>query len=416
MGKKSLIKSTSKKKSETSEVKEKTTQKAATKTAKKSTAKSTPKKSGQSASKTKKDSKAASKSKPAAKKSRSIKELTFLKFEPFSAPAEKQAPPKPTSNAPTAPPLINVTDAKEAERLHLLLARKFDMAEIKAAAKEPVPKPAPADIPAPEAKPAEEAPADIPAPEAKPAEEAPAPSLVVESAAKSTAQPAAEPAPKPVEESAYITFEPTESEKRSEPVSRPVKIAIAAAALLILILLAVSANNSGKYYIKPIDNAIEIWKGDFSPKDKEFFMVLHGVTAPEQAKGVYSKSEVFPLIFNYYIDKADTLLEVNGLPDFEGIKKYLHQAEDYAVTNEMTSVVNDRLHALERMTLLYKADVAISRNTEESLDAAIKLLKDAAKLAPSTLQAEEINQKIETAREKINMLKAGPAAEQPSEK
>ena len=200
--------------------------------------------------------------------------------------------------------------------------------------------------------------------------------------------------------------------------SRSIKIGAAVAGLLIFFLLAISANNSAKYYIKPADNAVEIWKGDFSPKDKSFFMVLHGAKAPETVKDVYSKEEVYPIIFNYYIDKSDTLLEVKGLPDFEGIKKYLHKAEDFAVTSEMKMAVNDRLNTIERMILLYKADVAISRNTEDSLESAIKVLKDAGKLNPSAIQAEEIAQKIETARERIKSLKteAAESFEQTPEK
>jgi colicin import membrane protein len=404
MGKKSLIKSTSKKKTETKPAPKKTTQKEAAKTAKKAPAKSAQKSSAQAASKaeakadpkTVKTDAVASKSKPAPK-TRSIRELTFLKFEALTAPAKKIAAPKPVTSSPTAPPFINTKDAKEVERLRRLLAKKFNMAEIKAAAKAPAPKPAAVDVPTPE----------VTAIKTKPV-----PQITKEPPPKVVTP---QPASKPVEQSAYITVEPTEPGHRADPVSRSVKIAVSAAALLIFIILAVSANNSGKYYIKPIDNAIEIWKGDFSPKDKEFFMVLHGVPAPEPIKDVYSKSEVFPLIFNYYLDKADTLLEVKGLPDFEGIKNYLHQAENFADTNDMKLAVNDRLNTIERMILLYKADVAISRNTQDSLESAIKILKDAGKLTPSEMQAEEITQKIEAAREKIKTLNTEGAA-QSSEK
>ena len=37
-------------------------------------------------------------------------------------------------------------------------------------------------------------------------------------------------------------------------------------------------------------------------------MVLAGVTAPEPAKSVYTKADVFPLIFDYYVGKADAIL------------------------------------------------------------------------------------------------------------
>ncbi len=403
MGKKSLIKSTSKKKSEPKKEGEKTTQKAAAKTAKKAPAGTAKKSTGQKTSKAKskadpkgKAVQTSAKTKPASKK-RSIKELTFLKFEALAPADRKLSVPKPTGAPPTAPPLIATEDSKEAGRLRALLVKKFSMAEIKASAKAPSPKQPVVDTPVPEVE--------------KPRSE-PTVKTAKDDAPKA---PEPKPAPKPVEQSAYITVEPKAPEAQSDPVTRLAKIAVAAAVLLIFILLAVSANNSSKYYIKPIDNAIEIWKGDFSPKDKTFFMVLHGAQVPEPLMDVYSKKEVFPLVFNYYIEKSDTLLEVEGLPDFEGIRKYLHKAEDFAVTNEMKLMVKDRLNTISRMILLYKADVAISKNTEDSLESAIEMLKDAGKLTPSAMQAEEITQKIETARERIKALKAETAV-QPAEK
>ena len=163
-------------------------------------------------------------------------------------------------------------------------------------------------------------------------------------------------------------------------------------------------------FFRPKDNAIEIWKGEFSPKGKAFFMVLHGIPTVEPVKEVYTQKDVFPLVFTYFIDKADTLLEVPGLPDFEGIKAYLHNAQDYAIDNEMQTAVTTRLNNIERMTLLYKADVAISKDNEDALESAIGLLKKAGTLTPSPAQANEITQKIEQARARMSELKSSAAA------
>ncbi|MEJ2659471.1 MAG: hypothetical protein P8Z73_01925, partial [Desulfobacteraceae bacterium] len=104
MGKKSLIKSTAKKKTEPKKAGETKTKKAAAKTTKKATAKA---------------AKPAAKSKSAAKKL-SVKELTFLKFEPVGPVPAKVAAPQPAAATPTAPPLITAQDAGEADRLHAL--------------------------------------------------------------------------------------------------------------------------------------------------------------------------------------------------------------------------------------------------------------------------------------------------------
>jgi hypothetical protein len=408
MGKKSLIKSTTKSKKGAKEKEETTTKntkkaapkKAAPKTAKKTAAKKTattkkpaakttpkaaPKKAAPKKAAAKKTAPAKPKAAPkktAAPKKVSIQELVFKKFEPLQTlpaqmPATKQA-----VSAVSAPPLITSADPKEVERLRAVLLRKFNMNEIKAAVKEPEPIPEPA-----------------PEPEAEPA--APA----VESPREPAPAAAAATKPEP-ESAAYITVEPSEPNGGAEPMSLPVKIAIAAAATIVFLLLAISYNNSSKYYILPKDQAIEIWKGRFSPKDEAFYMVLHGAQAAEPVKEVYTRQEVFPLIFDYYINKADTLLEVPGLPDFDGIKGYLHQAENYALSQAMKTTASSRLNTIERMILLYKADVALSKDSQDSLESAIKMLKEAATLTPSAAQEVEITKKIDSARERLTKLKA----------
>ena len=414
MGKDSLIKSTSKKKAGTKKGKTKTAKKpaaqsapakkkAAQKPAAKTTKKTAPKKTApikaalNSTQKATAANAASAKTKPAPKKpappkpvkTLTVKELIFQKFEPLQPDAPLVPAPERTVMPASAPPIVSSSNPDEAKRLHELLLRQFSMAEVKAAAKEPQP--------VPESKAAEKA--SEPEPVVKP------PTAASEPAAQSPA--AAEPAKtKPAEDSAYITMETAEEKPASDPVTRAAKIGVAVAAVVVFLLLSISYNNSAKYYIYPKENAIEIWKGRFSPKDTMFYMVLHGVELDEPAAAVYSSAEVFPLIFGYYLDKADTLLEVPGLPDFEGIKGYLHQAEAYVVTGDMKTAVTSRLNNIERMTLLYKAEVAISRGTVDSLQSGIKLLKDADAIAASDIQSQEILQKIEAAREQIAALEA----------
>jgi chemotaxis protein histidine kinase CheA len=396
MGKDSLIKSTSKKKAGAKkEAGKKATKKAAAKSiAKKKTPKASKKPAVKAAKKaaakkaapkttkkavkatpaaTKAKAKAAPVKKAAPKpvKKRTVKELIFKTFEPLQRKAPTAAAPARQVITAAAPPFIAATDPEEVKRLRALLMQKFSMDEVKAAAKEPQPEPAP--------QPKESAGTTaVPAPQKKAA----------------------------AEENAYITVEPPETKAEADPVARAAKIAAAVAAAVIFLLLSISYNNSSKYYIYPKDNAIEIWKGRFSPKDTMFYMVLHGIELADPPAAVYTSEQVFPLIFDYYLDKADMLLEVPGLPDFEGIKGYLHQAQGYVVSGDMRERVSSRLNNIERMILLYKADVAISKGTVDSLQAAIKLLKQADIIAASDMQSQEIVQKIEAAREQIAALKA----------
>lgn len=426
MAKKNLIKSTTQKKADAKAEKKtvtkkstakktaKTTKKSAAGATKKSSATTAKKKAAPAAKKTATKKAApkkttakkttATKAKAAPKKAKpkkivSVKELVFKKFEPTGALPEAMPAPKPAAVSVSAPPLISSSDPKEVERIRALLFNQFDMDAIKAAAKAPAPAsdPAPATEAEPEA--ATAAPPQAPAKVITASDadaEAPAqgPAKVI------TASDAEQPA-----EKAYISVEPA-SDSAGDPMNRIVKIAVAAAATVVFLLLAISYNNSSKYYIYPKDNAIEIWKGQFSPKDKAFFMVLHGTPAVEPVKESYTEKDVFPLVFNYLVDKADTLLEVPGLPDFEGIKNYLHQARNYVVDNEMQTAVTTRLNNIERMTLLYKADVAISKDNVVALGSAIGLLKKASMLTHSSAQEDEIAQKIEQALARRAELKS----------
>lgn len=417
MGKDSLIKSTSKKKTKsakTEKTKKKTVKKSAAKqekaakpkTAKKSPAKSvkavaaktTAKKTKSAAAKTTaKKSAAPVKSnatpKTAAKKNKkaTTPELLAKKFD--SLPGAPK--PKPAAFEKkifeASPPVISTSDPSEAARIRALLMTKFSMADVMAAAKPPEPKKSEAAAKTPEPEKPKAVTPEPPEPEA-PEGEPPA--------AKGVETPAA-----PADEPPDIPMTVVQ-EDAPEPISRAIKYGIAALALLVLLVLGISNNNSSKYYIYPKQGALEIWKGRFSPKDKRFVMVLHGVQLDQKAKAVYSRSDVYPMIFNYYLEKADTLLVVPGLPDFEGIKGYLYKARSYAITPATKDKVKGRIDSIERMILLYKADVAISKNTEDSLKAALKDLQKASGLVANPTQQQEIDHKIELVKKLQNKLKS----------
>ena len=414
MGKDSLIKSTTKKKAKTKKEEEakkknttkaaakpkkaaprKTAPKTAVKTAKAASAKGASKKPVKKAKRTtakpkaakaKKTTKAKSTLKTgsaATKKTKkvTIKALIAKKFEPLPGAAKPKATVTRTASVPSSPPKISASDPKEVARIRALLSAKYNMAEIKASAKPP----------------------EVKQEVAAPTPEAPAPEPT-----KPPTEPAAESKEIPASEKEDTPLIPTSlpPEDAPEPISQTIKYSIAGALLIILLILGVSQNNSTKYYIQPKEGALEIWKGRFSPKDKKFFMVLHGIELKQEPKEIYTRSEVHPMIFDYYLNKADTLLDVPGLPDFEGIKNYLFQAQSYVVTPEMKDKVTGRLNAIERMILLYKADVAISKGTKDTLKAAMKDLRKASAMVANPAQQQEIDQKIELVNKLLVDLKS----------
>ena len=386
MGKDSLIKSTDKKASGTKKAAQKTkpkaTKKAEAKTPKTATKKTAAKKTAAPKSSTPK--KQSPPQKKAKVKAVSIKDLVLKKFEPLQAPAPAGKPKKP-AKLPDAPPLISTTDSKEAARLRKLLLATHSMKDVKAAAKPPEPAKS-----APAVKPEDK-------PSAKPKETS-----------------AAHPASEPMEEAQPVVTTASDdySEESPDPMKKVIKYAVAGFALVLFLIIGTSAKNSAKYYVETKQGALEIWRGNFSPTGKSLFITLPGVQAPQDEKAVYTREEVYPLAFNYYLDKADSLLDVPGLPDYEKIKEEVRRASAFAVTSEMTQAVDTRLNTIDRMALLYKADVAASKGTEASLDTAVKDLQAAKRLTSDPALLAGIDQKIEAARQAKAALAAKPGEQE----
>ena len=126
---------------------------------------------------------------------------------------------------------------------------------------------------------------------------------------------------------------------------------------------------------------------------------MPGVRPPDKTKAVYTQEEVYPLIFTYYIDKADALIHIMGMPDFIGIKTYLNRALTFATTDDHNKAVDLRLNRIDRAILYYKADVAASKGTLNGLEVAIEFLDQAASLEPDDIEAELIEKKKKSIRE-----------------
>ena len=186
-----------------------------------------------------------------------------------------------------------------------------------------------------------------------------------------------------------------------------------AACLIFLmgLVIGASALNSSNYYLETSNGAVEIWQGKFAPMGKKLLFTLPGTQLPEPVKEKYSRRAVFPLVFNYYVDKADTLLEASGMPDFDEIRSYLNKALLYATTSDMKKTANGRLRNIDLMILLYKAEVASSRGGLNDLESAKRYLVEALQLNPDDLKVDMIEQKIESIDNSISTSKAKEALE-----
>jgi len=352
MGKNSLVKSTTKGKK---------------KAAKKS--KAAPKVKAASKPKAAPKTKAAPEPKPAPepkKKVVSVNELLQKKFDVWKP--EKIYTVTADVKDVTAPPFVSGSE-EEQKRIRDLLLKKFDLAEIKAAA----------DKVAADKAAADKAAAD-----------------------KAAADKAAEP-------KVSVSYEPPDSGDTlpADPMEKGMKYLAAAVVLLIALVVGSSMINNGKYYIRSTDGALEIFQGRFAPMGEELLISLPGVQKPEKTKDIYSKTDIYPIIFNYYVEKADTLLKVPGLPDFGGIKQYLNKAMLYKTTPDSAEAVFSRLNNIDLMILVYKADVAASKPTLADLREAKGFLSEAARLDVDDARLDLINEKMDAVDKKIESLKAG---------
>ncbi len=149
--------------------------------------------------------------------------------------------------------------------------------------------------------------------------------------------------------------------KDADPMDKTIKIFAGGLALLVLLLIGTSLCNSQKFYIKKAKNGIEIWQGRFSPKGEKQLISLAGIKAPETVQKVYSKNDVYPIIFSYFLNKADAFLAAPGIPDFEGMKYYINLAKPYAVTQELRDAAALRLNGMTQTLQNYKDNIAASK-------------------------------------------------------
>ena len=283
----------------------------------------------------------------------------------------------------------------------------------KAAAEKAAAEKAAAEKAAAEKAAAEKAAAEKAAAEKAAAEKAAAEKAATEKAAteKAAAEKAA--AEKAAQPKATVTFEPSPSQpkKESDPVDRGIKILAAGIGLVFLLIMIASTSNSGKYYLKPNNGSLEIWKGNFAPMGKSLLVSMPDVPAPKDLKQTYRKKEVFPMVFAFYIDRADKLLETDNYPDFEGIEDNVSKALDFSITPEQKKQAMVRLNSIDQMILIYKADIAASRETIESLEKARDYLEEAGEIDGDQAAAKMIIAKQNKIAETLSSLKGEALAE-----
>jgi len=194
----------------------------------------------------------------------------------------------------------------------------------------------------------------------------------------------------------------------NEADSRMLWYGILVLAVLITLLVVTSLQNIKKYYLKSSQGSIELWQGTFSPNSQKRILIMPGVQPPKEPQDVYTQADVYPLAFRYYLDKADTLMDVPGLLDFAGIRSYLNSALDYATADTQRREAIARLNRIDRTVLIYKAEVAASKGSVAGLEQALTYLDQASELTSTDIELKLVESKVATIDEVIQNLKLEP--------
>ncbi|MBN1841856.1 MAG: hypothetical protein JW883_06185, partial [Deltaproteobacteria bacterium] len=173
-----------------------------------------------------------------------------------------------------------------------------------------------------------------------------------------------------------------------EPMAKGIKVGLWALAVLMAIIIGTSFSNRAKFYLKDVDGVVQVWRGKFAPAGEELLFSLDGIKTQDPRKDVYTREEIYPIVFSYFQDEADAVLDEPRGPDFGKIKAHLYQAASYAPTKELREKVRLRLKSMDFIVLFHKADIAFGRGTLPDLEAARAYLDRAGTYASSDFQRE----------------------------
>ncbi len=359
-------------------------------------------------------------------------ELLRLRFDDWR-PDELFRPAAVSPEVPAAPPFVSGGTADETERLRSLLFRTFELSDVtpvpadasveaetaampepEAPSVEPEPETtADSELPAAEADAATEPPpeqaetspevetAAIPEPESPPDE--PPPSGGIRPTLPPMARMVAESADRAAPEQPSTQVPPIDT-KGSDPMESTVKFFTGCLVLMFAFIIWASFSNASKYYVEPVKDGIEIWKGNFAPMGSDRLIRLPGAGGPDRIKDVYTAEEVLPLAAEYYLGKAEAALNVPGMPDYDKVRDYLQEAIRYGTRKEIRQAMA-WMKDLRIIIFMNKADIAAARGTEAGIQDAIGLMEQAAALDSNDILELNRESQMPLIEKKINALK-----------
>ncbi len=213
------------------------------------------------------------------------------------------------------------------------------------------------------------------------------------------------PIPVPSEPPPYEPVGPSGESAGTGSTNKAMRMGLLALAFLIAIIVAASFSNRSKFYLKEVDNGVEVWRGKFAPAGTELVYKLDGVTLPEPLQESYTQKEVSPIFFGFFLNKADAVLNVPAGPDIAKMKEHLRHAATFAPSQALQTQIQRRLKGVDFIIAFHKADVALSKGTMPDLREAKASLSRAYSSATTDSQRELVEKTQAAVDEAMALLK-----------
>jgi len=321
-----------------------------------------------------------------------ISQLIKKTFSPWSEIPIEPAPTSVSPNISDAPPFIEGS-SDEIKRIKALLLNKIDMTDIPAPVIEKEettvdtkPEEITQKVPVP--KPKEEATTDEIQTEITPEKEIAEEKIPVEKTESNSVE-KNQPVEQPVND---VIF--TDDKKDNPIMSNSLKLVFAGVLVLFFMMYMASSSNYKKFYLLDGKSGVELWQGDFSPMGKSHVVTLRGMELPEDILPEYTKSEVYPLVCAFFLDRANEILSQDSIPNLDQVKESLEQAYEYA-DEKARKEIEKRLNGIDFMMFVLRADLAIQKGSSEDLKKAKEYIKEAQGLAEKNYQTDMIKKRLQ---------------------
>jgi chemotaxis protein histidine kinase CheA len=172
-------------------------------------------------------------------------------------------------------------------------------------------------------------------------------------------------------------------------------------------LLAASSGNAGRFYYVKTRDAWVLKQGLFAPTGSKTVAALPGLALEGPRLQEMNISQAYGIARDYWLARAEEAAKpVDGAVDYGKVREYLGNALPYALTNEGRNEIHGRLNRVEYERALGEAVQVTTTRAKESLAWAEELLLKAQGYAATPEEAKAVAAKIAAIRSaRANIVK-----------